>query len=365
MMECKHCGKQLNDDAKFCPYCGNEVKLEFSYCPACGEEVEAQMVFCPACGYELDKMDMSMPATAEEDTFFDEETNAKYNVVVQNAGDSKIELIKIIRNTMKLDLALATKLAEKLPLPLYMGLSKADAEQKAAELREKGMTVTVETSSISQADVAAAETNVNTVKTENNEKKAKFKTVTVLKVVSAVLLIVVAALGMFLPLIKIGSYEMVNGESVRVETQYSLFALMLLYVKAIVANMDEFSFDLQTIYAFLSIALVISIVAIAVTGVKKLIEHIKNLTNFDKYCEAEFAKDPPSAREAQEATNMTKKASKYGTWGGIFMNMVFGIVFGGYGSLIFSTVIIVGALCCVGGLFDSIIKGQENNIWKM
>ena len=32
-MYCTHCGKQIDDDAKFCPYCGQEVPAVYQYEP--------------------------------------------------------------------------------------------------------------------------------------------------------------------------------------------------------------------------------------------------------------------------------------------------------------------------------------------
>lgn len=48
-MLCKHCGKEINENAAFCPMCGTKVETE-KICINCGKEIELDSRFCPHCG---------------------------------------------------------------------------------------------------------------------------------------------------------------------------------------------------------------------------------------------------------------------------------------------------------------------------
>lgn len=60
-MDCKNCGKENQEGARFCEYCGEEfsvnngngVEQAFAYCPKCGMTVVMGSNICSACGYEL------------------------------------------------------------------------------------------------------------------------------------------------------------------------------------------------------------------------------------------------------------------------------------------------------------------------
>ncbi len=62
-MYCKHCGKQIPDDAAVCPECGKATgerpvgpvpSEKRIYCKNCGREVDPKAVVCPNCGAKLD-----------------------------------------------------------------------------------------------------------------------------------------------------------------------------------------------------------------------------------------------------------------------------------------------------------------------
>ena len=74
-------------------------------------------------------------APAEEKTEFD--------VVLENFGANKINVIKVIRAATGLGLKEAKDLVEGAPSKVKEGLSKADAEKLKAELEEAGATVSI------------------------------------------------------------------------------------------------------------------------------------------------------------------------------------------------------------------------------
>ena len=48
-MECKFCGKPVQEDFIFCPYCGNRLDGK-KVCPGCGSEILCEFRYCPVCG---------------------------------------------------------------------------------------------------------------------------------------------------------------------------------------------------------------------------------------------------------------------------------------------------------------------------
>jgi large subunit ribosomal protein L7/L12 len=74
-------------------------------------------------------------AAAEEKTEFD--------VILANAGSSKIPVIKVIRSATGLGLKEAKEIADAAPKAVKEGISKDEADKLKAELEEAGATVEV------------------------------------------------------------------------------------------------------------------------------------------------------------------------------------------------------------------------------
>jgi large subunit ribosomal protein L7/L12 len=72
-------------------------------------------------------------AAAEEKTSFD--------VVLTNAGEKKIQVIKAIRELTSLGLKEAKDIADTAPKPVKTGVAKDEAEKMKAKLEEAGATV--------------------------------------------------------------------------------------------------------------------------------------------------------------------------------------------------------------------------------
>ncbi len=72
-------------------------------------------------------------APAEEKTEFD--------VILENAGAKKIQVIKVVRELTSLGLKEAKDLVEGAPKPLKEGVSKEEAADAKAKLEEVGATV--------------------------------------------------------------------------------------------------------------------------------------------------------------------------------------------------------------------------------
>src|SRR5947209_4639257 len=70
---------------------------------------------------------------AEEQTSFD--------VVLQGAGDKKIQVIKVVRAATGLGLKEAKALVDEAPKPIKEGIEKEEADKLKADLEEAGATV--------------------------------------------------------------------------------------------------------------------------------------------------------------------------------------------------------------------------------
>ena len=70
---------------------------------------------------------------AEEQTAFD--------VVLQAAGDKKIQVIKVVRAATGLGLKEAKALVDEAPTPVKEGIDRAEADKLKADLEEAGATV--------------------------------------------------------------------------------------------------------------------------------------------------------------------------------------------------------------------------------
>jgi len=70
---------------------------------------------------------------AEEQTAFD--------VVLQAAGDKKIQVIKVVRAATGLGLKEAKALVDEAPKPVKEGIERAEADKLKADLEEAGATV--------------------------------------------------------------------------------------------------------------------------------------------------------------------------------------------------------------------------------
>jgi large subunit ribosomal protein L7/L12 len=101
------------------------LKQEFGIEPAAGGAV---MMAGPAAGAAAEE--------AEEKTSFD--------VVLKEAGDQKIGVIKAVRALTNLGLKEAKELVESAPKAILEGASKDDAEAAKSQLEEAGAVVTLE-----------------------------------------------------------------------------------------------------------------------------------------------------------------------------------------------------------------------------
>ena len=71
------------------------------------------------------------------------EEKSEFDVVLANAGTSKVKVIKVVREVTGLGLKEAKDLVDNAPKTLKEGVSKEEAEEMKAKLEETGATVEV------------------------------------------------------------------------------------------------------------------------------------------------------------------------------------------------------------------------------
>jgi large subunit ribosomal protein L7/L12 len=67
-----------------------------------------------------------------------EEEKDSFDVVLTDAGDKKIQVIKVVRSLTSLGLKEAKAVVEEAPKPVLEGVSKEDAEKAKSEIEEAG-----------------------------------------------------------------------------------------------------------------------------------------------------------------------------------------------------------------------------------
>ena len=71
----------------------------------------------------------------------EEEEQSTFNVVLTEAGDKKIQVIKVVRAATGLGLKEAKALVDKAPKPVKEGIEREEADKLKQELEEAGGTV--------------------------------------------------------------------------------------------------------------------------------------------------------------------------------------------------------------------------------
>ena len=80
------------------------------------------------------------PGAAGDGAGAAEEEQTEFTVHLTAVGDSKINVIKAVRELTQLGLKEAKDLVDAAPKPVLQGVSKADAEKAVAKLKEAGAT---------------------------------------------------------------------------------------------------------------------------------------------------------------------------------------------------------------------------------
>jgi len=86
---------------------------------------------------------MAMPAGGAGAAAAVEEEQDEFDVILQSAGEKKIQVIKVVREITALGLKEAKDLVDGAPKPVKEGISKAEAEEIQKKLEDAGASVEV------------------------------------------------------------------------------------------------------------------------------------------------------------------------------------------------------------------------------
>src|SRR5207248_737802 len=116
-----------------------EVEPPAAEAPAA--EVEAPAAEAPAA--EAPEPPAAEAATPEEPAEAPAEEKDEFDVILEAAGDKKIQVIKEVRTLTSLGLKEAKDLVDGAPKPVLEKVSKEDAEKAKAQLEAAGATVSL------------------------------------------------------------------------------------------------------------------------------------------------------------------------------------------------------------------------------
>ncbi len=95
-----------------------------------------------AFGVSATAVAAAAPAAAAADGAGEEaEEQTAFDVVLQAAGDKKIQVIKVVRAATGLGLKEAKALVDEAPKPIKEGIDRAEADKLKSDLEEAGATV--------------------------------------------------------------------------------------------------------------------------------------------------------------------------------------------------------------------------------
>jgi large subunit ribosomal protein L7/L12 len=95
-----------------------------------------------AFGVSATAVAAAAPAAAAADGAGEEvEEQTAFDVLLQAAGDKKIQVIKVVRAATGLGLKEAKALVDEAPKPVKEGVDRAEADKLKADLEEAGATV--------------------------------------------------------------------------------------------------------------------------------------------------------------------------------------------------------------------------------
>ena len=94
-------------------------------------------------GVSAAAMTMAAPAAAGETPAAAQEEKTEFDVILQSAGEKKIQVIKAVRALTSLGLKEAKDLVDGAPNPVREGVPKKDAEEAKQKLEEAGAIVEI------------------------------------------------------------------------------------------------------------------------------------------------------------------------------------------------------------------------------
>ena len=134
-MKCPHCNQEHEGEAKFCPMTG-KIMPEVNTMKNCiNSECRKYMkydlppdaLFCPECGQPVEVG----------------KSNSFYGVVLLSSGSSKVQVVKVLSESLGFGLYEAKKIVDDAPALIKSGLAKHEAEQLKNDLDLLGATADI------------------------------------------------------------------------------------------------------------------------------------------------------------------------------------------------------------------------------
>lgn len=296
-------------------------------CPGCNKELTQESAFCPFCGQKLSQ-DVSVNEIFQND-------DAKiYSVVIVEAK-SAITLAKLIKNTLSVDLQLALKMTEALPLPLYSDLSKSEAEEKAEKLASDGIIATVDLTENVKKATPPTPSDTKTSSGSGATKAEKIKLAKYIGAAGAILALIIAILMLVLPLYTVTVHQPIEGGETLVEENRTLLSYCVSAVKGLISTLSSDSVGaLDLLYTLIPVLVLVWTASFLFFVIKMGIPKIKQLIASDK-----------SVNKTSAAS--LAKGNKSGLLSQVTTLLVFLIIYLGYNRIIWGTVITLIVLSVV------------------
>lgn len=342
-MKCVKCGKEVADGALFCAFCGSKMEKEkhVQFCVNCGAQVADGAAFCQACGSSIKKADDVVAANPVENK------KLSYGVVMISSGNT-LTVVKAIQEHMGLNLSVATKLANKLPLTLKNGLTEEDAKSICEKLNAQGIVAKIETQETNETTrVLTAEEAADVEK-----RKGELKTSTLLNTVAAAIFTIASIIVVFIPFFGSGALKI------------SLFDITVNAVKGVIAEgISNLSYwDIIDLIPLLGVlALTITFIF---TSVKNFIEKVKILMSFEEYSKKEL-----KVSVTDDATKEVLKKLSGGFNSGKLFSLIGNLILivlllGGGAKVLWISIIIVGGVAVVGTIFEKMADSKKAKALK-
>jgi len=132
-MKCPHCNQEHEQGTLFCPQTGKKMPVPNKNCvnEGCCNYMKYNLPldtrFCPNCGQPVEDGDF----------------NRKFDVVLLASGSSQIQVVKVIRESIGLNLSKARDIVVGAPALVKSGLVNEEAEQLKKAIESAGAIVDI------------------------------------------------------------------------------------------------------------------------------------------------------------------------------------------------------------------------------
>ena len=344
-MFCVKCGYEIKGEARFCPKCGKDLSdfLDVSE-PQVGSIQDAQMELIEESKTEVmqepkiepkveqiqepikeEIVESSLSAPVEKVEENDDgavkevelksSTKKTYDIVVFDCGSKKIELMKLVRKNLKVNLREAKTIVENPPFTVVKGVKYDQAKKMleilnrysiTAEITKEGESINAlanciqsSSQSLKRANTACVANGIKDKSSNQNEDcfdskpnvkankprntRGLFLSGSIIKLVASVLSLTAICFWLFMPFFEIVKEVEVNGvmqeEPSSISFAIYFFNIITSFIKLLIEN--NFQFSLGTLYALIYVPIAMLAISLCVVSVISVITNVKNLIKFE------------------------------------------------------------------------------------